>query len=576
MSVPINNSAREDFRQARRQAALQQVWASIRGESTNLLAFNQISRDLEAGEISEAGIQEISLDAIVGSVGRYEDYTRSFLPKLDSDEERWVKVREQIERKGISPIDVYRLGEAYFVKDGNHRVSIARQLGNKTILAKVTDVSARVELNPDDDPDLIICKVRHARFLKITDLDKHHPSSALLMKVPGHYENLIEQIKAQQHLMNLDPVKDEATIEEAAVAWYERAYRPLTKLIRRQGLDKHFPELTETDLYVLVTKHRQEMKQDLNYPVDVVAVADDLAMRKSKEPGQVLDRISSRIRDAVTPDAIESGPFTGNWRQERLSRRPSDMLFPELLVARQGSEIDQILLSHSSIIARREQARIILLRVFENQNLRNKQEINEEESVYKQHCLDLKIRCVFVTEVGPPARRIVERAAWADLLVLGLARRNDNKIDVGFGKKFNRILQRSPRPILVVPEASSSTMDRAVLAYDGSPKADEALYLAAYAAKNWSLDLMVVSAGKKHSKIALHQAKSYLTMHDVQAKYLNSDRPAAEAILATMADYRCNVLFMGGFGNRPVMQLIVGSTVSKLLRECPHPIFICR
>lgn len=572
MSVPINSSAREDFRQARRQAALQQVWANIRGESTNLLAFDQISRDLEAGEISEAGIQEISLDAIVGSVGRYKDYTRSFLPKLDSDEERWVKVREQIERKGISPIDVYRLGDAYFVKDGNHRVSIARQLGSKTILAKITEVSARVELNPDDDLDQIICKIRHARFLKITDLDKHHPSSALLMKVPGHYENLIEQIEVQQHLMNLDPVKEETTMEEAAVAWYERAYSPLTKLIRRQGLDKHFPELTETDLYVLVTKHRQEMKQDLDYPVDIVAVADDLAMRKSKDPGQVIDRISSRIRDAVTPDAMESGPFTGNWRHERLSRRPSDMLFPELLVAFQGSDIDQILLSQSSIIAKREHARIILLRVFENQNQRKKQEIDEQENVYKQYCRDLKIRCVFATEVGPSARRIVERAAWADLLVLG----NNNKTDVGFGKRFNRILQRSPRPILAVPEASSSTMDKALLAYDGSPKADEALYLAAYAAKNWPLDLMVVSAGKKKSKIALHRAKSYLAMHDVSVKYLNSDQPAVEAIMAAMVDFQRNVLFMGGFGNRPVMQLVVGSTVSKLLQECPHPIFICR
>lgn len=576
MSNPLYNSAREDFRQARRQAALQQLWANLRGQSSNLLAFNQISRDLEAGEAIETGIQEIPLDAIVGSVGRYENYTRSFLPKLDSDEERWVKVREQIERKGISPIEVYRLGDAYFVKDGNHRVSIARQLGNETILAKVTDVSVRVELNPDDDLDLIICKARHTRFLNITDLDKQRPNSALLMKVPGHYEHLFEQIEAQQHLMNLDPVKEEATIKEAALAWYDRAYLPLTKLIRRQGLEKHFPELTETDLYVLVTKHRLEMKRDLNYLVDVVAVADDLAMRKSKDPGQVLDRISDRIRDAVTPDAMESGPFTGSWRQKRLSRRPSDTLFPELLVACQGNEIDQILLYQSSIIAKREQARIILLRVFEKENQRNKQAIYEEESVYKQYCRDLNLRCEYVTEIGPSARRIVERAAWADLLVVGLAGVEKNRIDIGFGRKFNRILQRSPRPILVVPEGMSSTMDRAVLAYDGSPKADEALYLAAYAAKNWPLDLLVISAGKKQSNIALHRAKSYLAMRDVPAEYLKSDRAAAEAILAAMVDYQRNVIFMGGFGNRPIMQLVVGSTVNKLLQECNQPIFICR
>jgi nucleotide-binding universal stress UspA family protein len=159
---------------------------------------------------------------------------------------------------------------------------------------------------------------------------------------------------------------------------------------------------------------------------------------------------------------------------------------------------------------------------------------------------------------------------------LGLGGINQNKLDIGFGKKFNKILQRSPRPILVVPEATSSTMDKAVLAYDGSPKADEALYLAAYAANNWPLDLLVISAGKEQSEIALHRAKSYLAMRDVPAKYLQSDRPAAEAILGAMTDYQRNVIFMGGFGNRPVMQLVVGSTVNKVLQECSHPVFICR
>jgi nucleotide-binding universal stress UspA family protein len=575
MPSPLHNSAREDFRQARRQAALQQIWANIRGQSSKLLAFDQISQVLEVGEVEEAGIQEIPLDAIIGSVGRYEDYTRSFLPKFDSDEERWVNVRDQIIRAGISPIDVYQVGETYFVKDGNHRVSIARQLGNETILARVTNVSVRVDLKPDDDLDLIIAKARYARFLKITDLDKQRPDSDLSMIVPGHYEHLIEQIKAQQHLLNLDPVKEEVTIKQAAAAWYDRTYLPLTRLINRQGLEDHFPELTETDLYVLVTMHRQEMKKDLNYLVDVVAAADDLALRKSKEPGQVLDRVGGRILDAMTPDAMESGPFTGNWRNKRLSRRPSDTLFPELLVACQGSAIDYDLLVLSSIIAKREQARLILLRVFEDDNLKNKQDLDEERINYKRQCRDLNIRCEYIAEIGSPARMIVDRSTLADLLVVGLARIK-NKSEVGFGRKFNMILQRSPRPVLVVPEASSSNMDKAILAYDGSPKSDEALYLAAYAAKNWLLDLIVVAAGKKRSKNATHRAKSYLAMRDIPARYLTSERSAAEAILEAVNDHQRNVIFMGGFGNRPVMQLVVGSTVNSLLQECHHPIFICR
>ena len=85
MLSPTESSARDDFREARRRAALEQVLANLKGESVELLNFDEIAQDLKPTAADELGMQEIPLDAIVGSVGRYQDFTRSFLPRSDDD-----------------------------------------------------------------------------------------------------------------------------------------------------------------------------------------------------------------------------------------------------------------------------------------------------------------------------------------------------------------------------------------------------------------------------------------------------------------------------------------------------------
>ena len=151
---PLNyHIAVQDFRQARKQAAVQQLLAHLTGKSAELLAYDDVRQQLRETGTIERGLQEIPLDAIVGSVGRYDDFTRDFMPKKDSDQERWARVKTAVlDMSGMAPIDVYQIGEAYFVRDGNHRVSVARRLGTGTISAHVTEVKTKVPLAVDDDP----------------------------------------------------------------------------------------------------------------------------------------------------------------------------------------------------------------------------------------------------------------------------------------------------------------------------------------------------------------------------------------------------------------------------------------
>ena len=119
-------------------------------------------------------------------------------------------------------------------------------------------------------------------------------------------------------------------------------------------------------------------------------------------------------------------------------------------------------------------------------------------------------------------------------------------------------------------------MDRVLLAYDGSAKADEALFASAYFAVRWMTPLVVLSAGKNRAEAAWLRARDYLEARQVTAEYIIKDEPAHKAVLKTAKSHDCNLIVMGGFGCRPFLQIILGSTVDKVLEKVNQPVLICR
>ena len=254
--------AMQDFRRARQEAALRQLLQRVSGKSDELLAYNDVSDKLPITDAVERGLQEIPLNAIVGSVGRAEDFTRDFLPRRDSDAERWAAVKAAvIDMKGWPPIQVYQLGDAYFVKDGNHRVSVARRLGNKTITAYVTEIETRLPLGAAADPEAIIRRANYLYFLEKTRLDETRPQADLQLTFTDAYDTLLAQI--EQHRRRCAAAGQELDTREAAARWYDEVYRPALKLIREQGVLRSFSDRTEADMYILLSERHQELEEAL-------------------------------------------------------------------------------------------------------------------------------------------------------------------------------------------------------------------------------------------------------------------------------------------------------------------------
>ena len=122
---------------------------------------------LRGRETSARTLNEIPVAAIVGSVGRYKEFTRDFLPQKSINADRWIRVKMAMTGSGgVPPIEVYRIGESYFVLDGNHRVSVAREMGLSHIEAYVNEVATKAPLPPHTRPDELILQAEYAEFLE--------------------------------------------------------------------------------------------------------------------------------------------------------------------------------------------------------------------------------------------------------------------------------------------------------------------------------------------------------------------------------------------------------------------------
>jgi len=570
-------SAVQDFSRARRQAVREQFLARLQGKSVDLLSYEEVRQKLRARGSHGLGLKEIPLDAIVGSVGRYTDFTRSFLPLVDKNQERWARIQTKFNGlQGLPPIEVYQIGDAYFVRDGNHRVSVARQMGATHIEAYVTKIGTRVPLTPDVQPDDLILKAEYADFLEQTGLDKVRPGADLSVTVPGQYPVLLEHISVHRYFMGIEQQR-EIAYEEAVGHWYDATYLPVIEVVREQGILAEFPGRTETDLYLWVSEHRAELEDSLGWEIETEAAAADLVEQFSARSERRFTRVTGRLLDALTPDSLEGGPSPGTWRRKRLARQRDTFMFSEILVPISGRESGWPAVAQAVELAQRESARLLGLHVVRSASEQESERVQAVQAEFARQCEALGVQGRLAIETGSVTHTIRERSRWADLVVLELAHPPEPQPVSRLSSGFGTLIRRCSTPVLAVPLATSP-MSHPLLAYDGSPKAKEALYLATYLAARGQVPLTVVTVleGKPVVPGTLAEAQAYLDLRGVQATYLQESGPVAETILQVADEHDSDVLLMGGYGHSPVVEVMLGSTVDSVLRASRQPVLICR
>lgn len=251
------------FNSARQKVFWQEIFSHLRGKPVELLSFEDVRTRLRSREESYKGIQDVPLEKIVGSVGRYREFTRNFLPKSNESKERWSRVYAVAHSmKGFPPIEVYKIGDLYFVRDGNHRVSVARHLDAKTIEAHVTELASPVELTPDMSLADIDEATAHTRFLEETGLGQSRPHhQSLALTEASRYGDLMGHIYLHKYL--LDHMTDQqVSLKEAAANWYDYIFRPALTLIRKYNMTDQLGVRSEGDLYLWMVDHLSQLRSE--------------------------------------------------------------------------------------------------------------------------------------------------------------------------------------------------------------------------------------------------------------------------------------------------------------------------
>ena len=572
--------ALEDYQRARRQAAIQELLGRITGsrQELTLLSYEEVRQRLKATEKSTQHLEEIPLDVIVGSVDRYTDFTRRFLPKKTISRSRWAKVMSLARGlSGFPPIEVYRIGEVYFVRDGNHRVSVARQLGSKTIQAYVTDVETKVPVTADLDADSLIIKAELVDFLEKTHLDQLRPGADLNATTPGAYPEILEHINVHRYFMGVNQQR-EIPYREAVAHWYDEVYQPVVRIIRRRGLLREFPGRTEADLYLWISRHRSALKKEVGWDISSEEAAEDLTEIHRRTPGKNLVNFIRRLLQDTLPNLLEEGPPPGTWRMRRERNITDRRLFSDILTAIDDSENAWLSLEQAARIAHLEGSDLHGLHIHARVTEQTEHEHLSLRGEFFSRCQRAGIENydfqVVEGEVGPTLCR---HARFADLVVLPLNHPPGEKPADRLESGLRALIRSCPLPILTVPGRATS-LQSAVLAFDGSPKAREAMYLAAYISGQWGTELTVLTSavGTARPQKIQREAQNYLKRYHISARYLLTGRPVPEELRDRCDQGEFDLILIGGYGTAPVLEVVLGSVVDRVLREVQLPILICR
>jgi hypothetical protein len=273
--------AQTDFLRARRRAALGAMVARLRGEPDDIrlvLPYEEVVGAL--GYVSEhsAGKAVVPLDAIVGTVNRGRDFDRNFRPITGRVRSRWEHIATAMRRgEAMPPVDLVRIGQIYFVRDGHHRVSVARALGHTDIDAMVTEVVTRVGAERAITLDELPVKSHERVFFERVPLPDNARAEIRLTD-PWDYGRLAEAVEAWGFRTSQDR-GEPISRREAAYLWLENEYRPVVEMLRGADL---IGTNTETEAYMRVSAARYRLMRTHSWDEDVLATVVDELSRKNR------------------------------------------------------------------------------------------------------------------------------------------------------------------------------------------------------------------------------------------------------------------------------------------------------
>lgn len=273
--------AQGDFARARRASQLAEIARRLRREPSDvglILPFEEVVDALGRVGQHDLGLQVVALDAIVGSVDRTVEFDRGFRPTSPRLRSRWERINAA-QRRGASmpPVSLYKVGDLYFVRDGHHRVSVARALGRTDIDANVTEVVTRVGAERAITLEELPVKSHRRVFFERVPLPDNAREEVKLTD-PWDYGRLAEAVEAWGFRTSQDR-GEPVNRRETAFLWLENEYRPVVEMLRGADL---IGTNTDAEAYMRVSAARYRLLRTHTWDDDVLAAVVDELSRKNR------------------------------------------------------------------------------------------------------------------------------------------------------------------------------------------------------------------------------------------------------------------------------------------------------
>ena len=273
----LSSQTDEDFSKARNKAFINELQHFLNPDEAKLISFTDIKQLLKPQNEVYKGMQVVPIKLIVGSEGRYKDFDNHFFPKRNFLKNRWESV-DMAHYKDIilPPIKVYELGGLYFVRDGNHRVSVAKMQGVEFIDAEVVSLRTEIKLKPDSTKSQMIRQVIEYEkrvFYAETNFGDITDYWMLNFSTPGQYDVIYNHILCHKYYINIGK-PEEIPMEEAILSWFQNVYMPVLNVILKKKILKKFKKRTAGDLYVFIIKYWDELKQKFGDSVSIEEAAE--------------------------------------------------------------------------------------------------------------------------------------------------------------------------------------------------------------------------------------------------------------------------------------------------------------
>ena len=273
----------------------------------DLLSFYDVKDILKPKSEVYCGMQTVPIKLILGSEGRYRDFNKYFFPRQEFLRARWERVDiAHLKEIPLPAIHLYEIGGAYFVRDGNHRVSVAKTQGVEEIDAEVISLSSEISITPSmtqDELEQAVIDYEKKIFNEKTNFDKLTGDTNLDFTTPGCYDRIYQHILEHKYFCNQDN-SEEIPFPDALISWHREIYKPIIKAINDEKLCRNFRGKSPSDLYVWIVRHWDFLKKKNGIHYSISNAARNFSLRYGSKKNSFFSSLGTLLGKIIKSKAI--------------------------------------------------------------------------------------------------------------------------------------------------------------------------------------------------------------------------------------------------------------------------------